>query len=204
MDEIFSHLLTLTTYVSRRFICFIDNLVRQEINKCTEDMLVVSSGQHPRSSGHSISEPNLEQHACSYVTCGAETRVRIGGREVFDVLVEVPVNTGSEIIESNYSYLGGPFVFQGMMLPAFGLKVALRLALASWRVSFYYLRSAQHYVRSVTSRVKTTFRGSSDDIGWLQNTPGMASVEDGTARFLELLEDLRYQVLIANSISVNS
>lgn len=160
MDEIFSHLLTLTTYVSRRFICFIgeffleicisflyesfsfwnqclqilgvhtpyiwsicttfrpcavnaDNLVRQEINKCTEDMLVVSSGQHPRSSGHSISEPNLEQHACSYVTCGAETRVRIGGREVFDVLVEVPVNTGSEIIESNYSYLGGPFVFQG-------------------------------------------------------------------------------------------
>lgn len=45
---------------------------------------------------------------------------------------------------------------------------------------------------SITSRVRKTLRGSSDDIGWLQHTPGMAPVEDGTARFLELLESIRY------------
>lgn len=44
----------------------------------------------------------------------------------------------------------------------------------------------------------TTLRGSSDDIGWLQCTPGMASVEDGTARFLELLAGIRYH---AKSVS---
>lgn len=41
--------------------------------------------------------------------------------------------------------------------------------------------------------MQTTLCGSSDDIGWLQRTPGMAPVENGTARFLELLEDVRYQ-----------
>ena len=51
---------------------------------------------------------------------------------------------------------------------------------------------------SITSRVCTTLRGSSDDIGWLQCTPGMASVEDGTARFLELLAGIRYH---AKSVS---
>ncbi|KAF2303973.1 hypothetical protein GH714_025755 [Hevea brasiliensis] len=43
----------------------------------------------------------------------------------------------------------------------------------------------------ITSRVCKTLRGSSDDIGWLQHTPGMAPVEDGTARFLELLGKIR-------------
>lgn len=58
----------------------------------------------------------------------------------------------------------------------------------------------QHFliIYSITSRVCTTLRGSSDDIGWLQCTPGMASVEDGTSRFLELLAGIRYH---AKSIS---
>ena len=46
---------------------------------------------------------------------------------------------------------------------------------------------------SITSRVCKTLRGSSDDIGWLQRTAGMAPVEDGTSRFLELLAGIRYQ-----------
>ncbi|KAF5726008.1 hypothetical protein HS088_TW23G00745 [Tripterygium wilfordii] len=41
------------------------------------------------------------------------------------------------------------------------------------------------------SRVQRTLHGSSYDIGWLQSAPGMAPVEDGTARFLELLEGIR-------------
>ncbi|KAJ6355500.1 hypothetical protein OIU77_005985 [Salix suchowensis] len=49
----------------------------------------------------------------------------------------------------------------------------------------------QAQVLSITSRVRKTLLGSSDDIGWLQHTPGMAPVEDGTVRFLELLEKIR-------------
>ena len=40
--------------------------------------------------------------------------------------------------------------------------------------------------------MKKTLHGSSDDIGWLQHTPGMVPVEDGSARFLELLQYIRY------------
>jgi len=50
-------------------------------------------------------------------------------------------------------------------------------------VNFYF---------STISRVKKTLRGSSDDIGWLQHTPGMPPVQDGTSRFLELLQEVRY------------
>ena len=46
---------------------------------------------------------------------------------------------------------------------------------------------------SIISRVQTNLHGSSDDIGWLQCTPGVAPVEDGTARFLELLREIRCQ-----------
>ena len=46
---------------------------------------------------------------------------------------------------------------------------------------------------SVISRVQKTLHGSSDDIGWLQCTPGVAPVEDGTARFLEVLQGIRWQ-----------
>lgn len=44
---------------------------------------------------------------------------------------------------------------------------------------------------SIISRVRKTLHGSTDDIGWLQHTPGMAPVEDGSARFLELLQCVR-------------
>lgn len=42
------------------------------------------------------------------------------------------------------------------------------------------------------SRAHKTLRGSSDDIGWLERTPGVPPVQDGTARFMELLHHIRY------------
>ncbi|GFY80868.1 alpha/beta-Hydrolases superfamily protein [Actinidia rufa] len=78
-----------------------------------------------------------------------------------------------------------------LMLSLFGLRLAWRLASASWKLSFCYVRCAQVRVHSVIARVKKTLHGSSDDIGWLQHTPGMVPVEDGSARFLELLQYIR-------------
>jgi len=34
-------------------------------------------------------------------------------------------------------------------------------------------------------------RGSADDIGWLQRDPAMPPVEDGTERFLEILDSIK-------------
>ena len=44
---------------------------------------------------------------------------------------------------------------------------------------------------STISRIRKTLLGSSADIGWLQGSPGMPPVVDGTARFLELLSEIR-------------
>lgn len=61
-------------------------------------------------------------------------------------------------------------------------------------VSNIYAHSSFSYsflIFSILSRVRKTLRGSSDNIGWLQRTMGMAPVEDGTPRFLELLAGIR-------------
>lgn len=42
-------------------------------------------------------------------------------------------------------------------------------------------------------RARKTVRGSADDIGWLQRAPGMPPVEDGTERFMEIIDDIRYR-----------
>lgn len=51
--------------------------------------------------------------------------------------------------------------------------------------------NAPNLFKGLVARVQTTLRGSSNDIGWLLRTPGMPSVEDGTSRFMELLERIR-------------
>ncbi|KAA3475389.1 Alpha/beta-Hydrolases superfamily protein [Gossypium australe] len=41
-------------------------------------------------------------------------------------------------------------------------------------------------------RARSTVRGSANDIGWLKRAPEMPSVEDGTGRFTEILENIRH------------
>uniref|UniRef100_A0A6P4ANF6 uncharacterized protein LOC107422674 n=1 Tax=Ziziphus jujuba TaxID=326968 RepID=A0A6P4ANF6_ZIZJJ len=48
--------------------------------------------------------------------------------------------------------------------------------------------------QGLIDRVRRTVRGSADDIGWLQRDSGMPQVEDGTERFMEILESIRHGV----------
>ncbi|KAH1257834.1 hypothetical protein GmHk_03G007712 [Glycine max] len=48
--------------------------------------------------------------------------------------------------------------------------------------------------QSLIDRARRTVRGSADDIGWLQRDPGMPPVEDGTERFLEILDNIKHGV----------
>jgi len=45
--------------------------------------------------------------------------------------------------------------------------------------------------QGLVERARKTVRGSADDIGWLQRDPTLPTTEDGTARFLEILESVR-------------
>ncbi|CAL5339234.1 unnamed protein product [Camellia sinensis] len=191
MDDIFSRLLTLSSNIRGRFICFIEQLLYRDINRCSEDLRDISSGQHSRSS--SCSNCRFLSNGCSSSSrpCSAGTSVGILEEIASDLTNRLLVNSRFEIVESNITIRAIPFIFQGLMLPFFGLRLAWRLASASWKISFCYVRCAQVQVRSVISRVRKTLHGSSDDIGWLQHTPGMAPVEDGSDRFLELLERVR-------------
>ncbi|XP_011089915.1 uncharacterized protein LOC105170699 isoform X3 [Sesamum indicum] len=46
--------------------------------------------------------------------------------------------------------------------------------------------------QGLIERVRRTVRGSADDIGWLQQAVDMPPVEDGTGRFMEILDDIRH------------
>ncbi|KAE7998689.1 hypothetical protein FH972_003208 [Carpinus fangiana] len=177
VDDIVTHLLTLASYVSHQFIQCIEDLVFRDVNRCSKDLGVLSSEQHPRYLCHSICRP-------------VTSRTVLEGKTA-ELREELLVNTISEVVENNYSYGGVPIFFQGLMLPLFSLRFSWRLALYSWKQSFSYIRCIQVQVRSIIFRLRKTLRGSSDDIGWLQCTPGVASVEDGTPRFLELLASIR-------------
>ncbi|GMH00631.1 hypothetical protein Nepgr_002470 [Nepenthes gracilis] len=48
--------------------------------------------------------------------------------------------------------------------------------------------------QGLIERARRTVHGSADDIGWLQRDPRMASVEDGTERFMEILDSIRHGV----------
>ncbi|XP_027192733.1 uncharacterized protein [Cicer arietinum] len=48
--------------------------------------------------------------------------------------------------------------------------------------------------QGLIDRARRTVRGSADDIGWLQHAQGMPPVEEGTERFLEILDSIKHGV----------
>ncbi|XP_008242524.1 PREDICTED: uncharacterized protein LOC103340846 isoform X1 [Prunus mume] len=183
MDDIFTRLLTLASYISRRFIQFIEDLAVRDADRYSDDLLVISAGQHLRSLRHGICKSFSEGCSSSSKPCNPETCERRASEPTED--------TRSEIVETNFNYTDVPFIFKGLTLPLRGLQFAYRLTISCWRSSVVYVRCAHLRICSLASRVQKTLQGSSDDIGWLPLAPGMPGVEDGTARFLELLAGIR-------------
>ncbi|XP_048228152.1 uncharacterized protein LOC8268313 isoform X2 [Ricinus communis] len=190
IDDIITRLVTLAAYLPHRFICFVD-LVVQDIDGCSENVVTCASVSHSRSSSLNIYEFGGEHCSSSSKYYIDDTSSGNCGRRTSNTRGDLLVNTRCEIVKTSNCHRGVSYIIQGLMLPLFGFRLAWRLALVSWRSLFYYIRCTQAQVRSIISRVHTTLLGSSDDIGWLQCTPGMAPVEDGTARFLELLGKIR-------------
>ncbi|WOL05636.1 hypothetical protein Cni_G14365 [Canna indica] len=58
-------------------------------------------------------------------------------------------------------------------------------------VSNRFFQNGSSIFKDLVDRARKTVRGSADDIGWLQQATDMPPVEDGTKRFLEILESIR-------------
>ncbi|CAM8925844.1 unnamed protein product [Rhodiola kirilowii] len=158
IDYFFSQFFTATSYISCRFLQFIDELIMQDVRRSSEGLRVFTSYERGTSSG--TLDPEVS-----------------GTKE--DPLV----NKQFHLAEPTH-IPGINLVFKGLMLPFFGLRFA-------WRCHFRCINCVQVRVNRFISRVRKTLNGSSGDIGWLQHTPGFPPVKDGTARFMELLENIR-------------
>ncbi|CAB4318357.1 unnamed protein product [Prunus armeniaca] len=143
------YLKCLSHYISRRFIQFIEDLAVRDADRYSDDLLVISAGQHLRSLRHGICKSFSEGCSSSSKPCNPETCERRASEPMED--------TRSEIVDTTIT----------------------RFTICSEIGNF--LEKFCH----------KTLQGSSDDIGWLPRTPGMPGVEDGTARFLEMLAGIR-------------
>ncbi|TKY60848.1 hypothetical protein E2542_SST17951 [Spatholobus suberectus] len=184
---ILTNLLRLTSYMSDRFIQFIEDLVLKDIVRCTENFEVIPeitssvdcSKGYTRSTSLQPSQIGGENHG-------------ICERIAFNNSKGLLADTRSIILHASSISAAVPsFVLKGLTLPVFGLQYAWSLGMSSCRYSLSCIKCAQVHVHRIKSRLVKTLRGSSDDIGWLQHAPGMPLVQDGTSRFLELLSDIR-------------
>ncbi|XP_061343879.1 uncharacterized protein LOC133289873 [Gastrolobium bilobum] len=185
MDGILINLFRLTSYISDRFIQFIEDLVLRDAVRCSFRVTPgVISSVH-------CSEDYTRNTSLRPPQIGGENH-GICERRAFNNSKELLVDTRSIIVNANYITAAVPsFLLKGLALPLFCLRYAWRLGMAPWRYSFSCIRCAQVHIHRITSRVSNTLRGSSDDIGWLQHASGMPPVQDGTSRFLELLSEIR-------------
>ncbi|KAJ8900331.1 hypothetical protein K2173_024971 [Erythroxylum novogranatense] len=58
--------------------------------------------------------------------------------------------------------------------------------------SDYSGQSGISLFQGLIERARKTVRGSVDDIGWLQRDPEMPPVEDGTEKFMEIIDNIRH------------
>ncbi|GAB2265223.1 hypothetical protein Dimus_000291 [Dionaea muscipula] len=105
-------------------------------------------------------------------------------------ITSLPI-TGTSGTNAEGNHWRAHYLSQWLALPLHGLKIICNAALAAWRCIVCSARCAKNRVTSFLSRLQKTLRGSSDDIGWMQQDPRLAPVEDGTSRFLELLQVIR-------------
>ncbi|XP_077209880.1 uncharacterized protein LOC143845429 isoform X2 [Tasmannia lanceolata] len=188
-DDIFIRLVTLTSYLSRRFINFIEDLVFRDVGRGSQDSEISFSGNHGRYlcsiyqsvPGNCWTSSKPPDARASLLVCdGINT----------DLKENLSVNKSSKIGEAKYSFWARS-IFRGFMLPLFGFRIAWMLGFGCFRFTCIYVRNTHIWMQRLISRVLRTLHGSSGDIGWLQQTPGVPPVEDGTNRFTEILHHIR-------------
>ncbi|XP_021741452.1 uncharacterized protein LOC110707722 [Chenopodium quinoa] len=185
MDDIFTRILDLTSYLSTPLLHLLDDLYSGIFNGHLESLVARFSVEYSSSARSAFGECSSSPKHNAAIYRGIQ-------RRALNVKEPLCVNTSTETeTETGQTHGGMPLVFGGLTLTLYGLRIFQRLALASLRCFLGYCRFTIEQVKCTISLVKKGVRGSADDIGWLQRTPGMPPVTDGTTRFLEVLQDVR-------------
>ncbi|KAI4379398.1 hypothetical protein MLD38_005702 [Melastoma candidum] len=170
--------------LSDRLILFIENLVVADVNTYLEDLVAFWFGHQPTPPPHDV-YISVSEDGSPYSSPAVHQRRNV------EVRSNLVVNTRSGFAQACCRHRDVPIIFQGLMHPLVCLELALKFVMASCKRGLCYVKYVKFQLSSIASRIQTTLRGSSDDIGWLQRTAGMTPIEDGTARFLEILEAIR-------------
>ncbi|CAL2263064.1 unnamed protein product [Prunus armeniaca] len=89
MDDIFTRLFTLASYISRRFIQVIEDLAVRDADRYSDDLLVISAGQHLRSLRNGICKSFAEGCSSSSKPCNPETCERRSSEPTEDTRSEI-------------------------------------------------------------------------------------------------------------------
>lgn len=82
-----------------------EDLAVRDADRYSDDLLVISAGQHIRSLRHGICKSFSEGCSSSSKPCNPETCERRASEPTED--------TRSEIVETNFNYTDVPFIFKG-------------------------------------------------------------------------------------------
>ncbi|MQL98468.1 hypothetical protein Taro_031176 [Colocasia esculenta] len=194
MDDVFSRLMALTSYLSQKLLHFIDILRAEDL--VFRDFR--SNSQHPQNpfDGRQI---RTLYHSCHSTTdnsslysnsSNAGACILHSGRSTVDHNKHFSVNIGSGCFQKKRFY-GDSLIADGLTFPLHGFRLFCRLTFSYFKCLVTRAKSIQVQLQGFMSCVKKTLRGSSEDIGWLERIEGLPPVTNGTTRFLELLYDIR-------------
>nr|XP_010917822.2 uncharacterized protein LOC105042326 isoform X6 [Elaeis guineensis] len=192
MDDYFIQLLKLSSYITRQFIRFIEYLVIRDVESISQESEALFSRWRGRSLHTSYQSSVGDSSMCFNPL---ETRTHIPESEIQSISQK----------KNNYAYRKTgtvglrkvqSIIYRGLMCPLYGLRLGCRLVSTFLRCSRIYVREIHMQLQGIICRMRITLQGSSEDIGWLQRTEGLPPVEDGTARFMELLHDISLQASV--------
>uniref|UniRef100_A0A6V7QVA9 Uncharacterized protein n=1 Tax=Ananas comosus var. bracteatus TaxID=296719 RepID=A0A6V7QVA9_ANACO len=167
MEDYLARLLNLTSYISHSIIQFIGDLVFGNVERISCDPKPSFSGWRGRTL-HSIDHPSRRETSMF--------------PDYSDSITEV--NRSWTVVLCRAKL----FICRGLM---FGLKLGAKFVAAGFKHGHFYIKGLKVRAHGFIRRLRRTLQGSTEDIGWLQRVEGLPPVEDGTARFKEILCDVR-------------
>lgn len=115
MEDVFSRLLTLASYITRRVIEFFEDLVIRDVSRWLEESEINSCGQHLTSPTCNDNKLSSMEDASSSRCCNSDTTFSFHEQGASDVEDQSFLYSRLEIVNRNYCR-GVRFIFKGWSL----------------------------------------------------------------------------------------
>ncbi|KAG1346700.1 putative Lecithin:cholesterol/phospholipid:diacylglycerol acyltransferase [Cocos nucifera] len=176
MDDYFIRLLKLSSYITHRFIKFIEYLVIRDVERVSQD----SEASFSRWNGR------IAVYQLYWFVFLIELGLSIHLPNPSQPEVESDISRSTEMDD----YFIRLLKLSSYITHRFIKFIEYLVIRDVERVSQDSEASFSRWNGRIICRMTITLQGSSEDIGWLQRTEGLPPVEDGTTQFMELLHDI--------------